>query len=625
MKRLKYLVCISVCLAFMISSQAGADDKPKIGDHSDGSMSVPVHIVNLYDEQGNKIALEDETVLPFSNVQTCGECHSVDKVATGWHFNAIDKDVDPGRPGQAWIYTDPATGTQIPLSYRNWPGAYSPDDLGITAWQFAKRFARQSPGPFFEDLEAEIDFDARWMVSGELEINCLACHDAEHAHDQSQYSASIAKENFHWAPAATTAFASVTGSAKDMSESYDYLAPTPPNDAKLLPPGITYDENRFDATGKIFLDITRDVPNERCYFCHSNSDLREDGSEKWMSDQDVHIAAGLNCVDCHRHGLDHNITRGYKGEKKVSDNPMSAVSSCKGCHLPKKTASVPVSGRFAAPEPKHAGIPLVHFKELSCTACHSGPWPEKDALMTKTARAHALGTHSRIKTDEMLPHIQTPVFKRLNGKITPHKTVYPAFWGSMQGDAVVPLNPEEVKKTIGSVLAKSKAEVVGNWPLFTDEQVVTSLKMLSSKVPAESTAVYVAAGKLHQLGEKDALVSTEHAAAEPYGWPIAHDVRPAAQSLGVKGCKDCHTTEAPFVFGNIKVDSPLASQQDLTVSMVDFQEKNPLYMRLFAMSFVFRPMLKIVSLLCVAAIGCVVLLYVLRAFGFITEKVSDDE
>ncbi len=626
MKRLTKLLSTCVTLACIISMQAGADDEPKIGDHSDGSRAVAVHLVDLLDGQGNKIYLEDETLLPFSNAQTCRECHDVDKVASGWHFNANNKDVNPGRPGQPWILVDFTTYTQIPLSYRPWPGTYSPDALGITAWQFAKRFARQSPGPFYEDLEADIDFDARWEVSGEIEVNCLACHDAEHAHDQSKYSAQISKENFHWASAATTAFATVSGAARDMSESYDYLAPQPPNDAKLVEPGISYDKNRFDAAGKIVLDITRDVPNERCYFCHSNVDINEAKSEKWMNDQDVHIAAGLSCVDCHRHGLDHNITRGYKGEKKASDNPMAVVSSCKGCHIPNKNAPAPRSGRFAAPEPQHAGIPLVHFKELSCTACHSGPWPEQTTFMTKTARAHALGTHSRLRTDEMLPHIQSPVFKRqANGQIAPHKMIYPTFWGYLKGEAVTPFNPDTIKKSIAKILKKTKAEVLGNWPLFDDEQITAALKVLASKTPDEATAVYIAAGRVFQLDADGKLTSQEDDAAQPYAWPIAHNVRPAAQSLGVRSCDDCHTTEAPFVFGNVKVDSPVASEQGTVKAMVDFQEKDPLYMKLFAMSFVFRPMLKIVSLICVAAIGCVVLLYVLKAFGFIANKVSDDE
>jgi hypothetical protein len=80
-----------------------------IGDESDGSRSNTVHKINLLDEEGQKIALDDEPLLPFSTRQTCGACHSYDKIAKGWHFNAVQSEVAPGRIGQAWIYVDRAT------------------------------------------------------------------------------------------------------------------------------------------------------------------------------------------------------------------------------------------------------------------------------------------------------------------------------------------------------------------------------------------------------------------------------------------------------------------------------------------------------------------------------------
>ena len=36
---------------------------------------------------------------------------------------------------------------------------------------------------------------------------------------------------------------------------------------------------------------------------------------------------------------------------------------------------------------------------------------------------------------------------------------------------------------------------------------------------------------------------------------MAHDVRPAEQSLGVRNCKDCHATDSPLFFGKTEVDS----------------------------------------------------------------------
>jgi len=56
--------------------------------------------------------------------------------------------------------------------------------------------------------------------------------------------------------------------------------------------------------------------------------------QKWVEDEDVHLTAGLKCVDCHRNGIDHNIIRGYAEEADISQNPLAATSTCEACHLP---------------------------------------------------------------------------------------------------------------------------------------------------------------------------------------------------------------------------------------------------------------------------------------------------
>ena len=56
-----------------------------------------------------------------------------------------------------------------------------------------------------------------------------------------------------------------------------------------------------------------------------------------------------------------------------------------------------------------------------------------------------------------------------------------------------------------------------------------------------------------------------------------------------------------------------AEQHKTSREMVEFQDVDATYAKLFAMSFVFRPMLKIVSLCSCAVLGLVLLLYGLRA------------
>ena len=163
-----------------------------------------------------------------------------------------------------------------------------------------------------------------------------------------------------------------------------------------------------------------------------------------------------------------------------------------------------------------------------------------------------------------------------------------------------------------------------NWPGLTDEHITKVLKSLSSSDAVEGEAVYICGGKLYQLDDGK-LVCREHEAAKPYLWPIAHEVRPAAQSLGVRDCQDCHALDASFFFGDVRVDSPIVSQQDLGKKMVDFQDVSPLYTKAFAVSFIFRPWLKIIALGSCAVIAAVLILYALKALGFILKVVAEED
>jgi hypothetical protein len=108
-------------------------------------------------------------------------------------------------------------------------------------------------------------------------------------------------------------------------------------------------------------------------------------------------------------------------------------------------------------------------------------------------------------------------------------------------------------------------------------------------------------------------------------WPIAHDVRPAAQALGIRYCTDCHATDAPFFFGAVAVDTPVAAVRDSDREMSEFQDIDATYAKAFAFSFVFRPMLKIVALCSCAVLGLVLLLYGLRALRCVVGVLSGQD
>jgi len=603
----------AVLLCFCEAAGAAADANSKfMGDQSDGSRAVPVHLIPLIDEEGEKITPAVEPLLPFSTRRTCGACHDYEKISHGWHFNAVEPNIAPGRGGQPWILVDAASATQIPLSYRTWPAAFGPEMLGLTSWEFVQLFGRQIPGGGIGEIDSNNpDELVRGFVSGKLEINCMACHDADHAHNQAEYADQIARQNLRWAAAATCGFASVTGSAKSMPGNYDPLMPQPLDDPSLIPPAVTYHKEAFGHKNQVFFDIVRKIPAERCYFCHSNHDAGKDALEKWATDEDVHLAAGLTCVDCHRNGLEHNIIRGYEGESTVSQNPLAATSTCAGCHS---------QGRLGAPVPKHLGIPPVHFDRLTCTACHSGPWPNEKTIRTKTSRAHGLGTYNVNKSNDVLPHIIYPVFaKQENGKIGPHKLVWTTFWGSLKDQKITPIPLEVVRPVVGKFIDDKNLPTSGDWPALTDEQIGKVLELLK---PAEGEAVYICGGKLYRLGDKGRLITAEHNEAKPYLWPIAHDVRPAAQALGARRCQDCHSTDAPFFFADVEVDTPVASEKNIVKKMIEFEGLNPVYTKLFAFSFIFRPALLVVAICSSAILAAVLILYVFQGLARILNLLS---
>ncbi|MHC4739707.1 MAG: cytochrome c3 family protein, partial [Planctomycetota bacterium] len=239
----------------------------------------------------------------------------------------------------------------------------------------------------------------------------------------------------------------------------------------------------------------------------------------------------MKCVDCHRNGLGHNITRGYEGEEQILD-PSRAALTCQGCHIEGESSAGPLAGRLGAPVAKHPGIPTVHFDRLSCTACHSGPWPGRKTYRVKTSRAHALGTHNVNKSDEALPHIITPVFAEESGyssacivqesgcKIGPHNLIWPAFWGSMEEGNVRPVAIDIVKPIAGKIIGGENLPATGDWPSVSEEQIAEVLALLSSEGTVEGTPVYICGGKLYSLDDNDPnqLSQTEHSAAQAYLW-----------------------------------------------------------------------------------------------------------
>ena len=129
--RMAYLrLGINLILFFLLLMvQSYAEEELLLGDVSDGNRSVPVHLIEMFDADSGRIRSDDQPMMPFSTKQTCSPCHNYEKIRLGWHFSAGDSTAISCRPGQPWILVDYLTATQIPLSYRDWPGIFHPNDI----------------------------------------------------------------------------------------------------------------------------------------------------------------------------------------------------------------------------------------------------------------------------------------------------------------------------------------------------------------------------------------------------------------------------------------------------------------------------------------------------------------
>jgi hypothetical protein len=483
-----------------VSAYAG-DQKLKPWD---GNRTTPSHFIPIRDENNELIVPTDTDPRPFSARFTCGPCHDYKTVQGGWHWNAM-KAEKSGRPGEPWIWVDPKTGTILPLSYRKWPGAWDPRVLRLNPWDFTKLFGRHMPGggpaePGDEDVFPGMD--SRWNVSGKAEINCLACHNKSGRQDHSEWAKQMLRENLRWAATAAAGIGEVGGMASRLKETWDvYDGPNLDDHEWAVAPSVKYRTVDFDGKHRYFFDIAYPPDDRNCLACHSVSPVKE---TRATAATDVHTAKGIKCAECHRNDLQHGIVRGYEGEAMDTGNRSADSFTCRGCHLGEDPTGkrIVVPGRLGAPYPKHTGIPLVHFKTLACTLCHSGPMPEKSWARVRTSRANRLGVYGVAQWSTDLPAIIEPVYmKDGRGKIGPRRLVWPAYWARADGKEIVPLQPRVVEAAAGNLLK-------------CEDRIAAVLAALSQACGENEVPVLAAGGWLFEVNVDGGLDASPMVATE---------------------------------------------------------------------------------------------------------------
>ena len=775
MKRI--ILIIFVFVSFGLFSELSSETSEKKLQWS-GSETVPVHLIPLKNEFDQPIIPTEVNPLPFSSRFTCAPCHDYNVIEQGLHSSGINTDIS-GRAGEPWFWLDEKTGTVLPLSYQNWKGTWHPDELGLNSWDFALSFGRHmTGGGKLEPAENEMSPQSRWNVSGKVEINCMGCHNASRLQNHSEWAVQILRENFRWAASASSGLGEVGGMASRLPATWDIFdGPSLDDTEWAVVPSVRYNSSLFNSNHQVFFDITDKPKNSRCLSCHSVTPV---DIPKQSFDADVHTSAGLLCVDCHRSGIEHEMIRGYEGEVSLSFEKEAKTFTCKGCHMgeEKRKSKNSSAGRLGAPVPKHRGLPAVHLKKLSCTACHSVPRPSKVLNRVRTSRANRLGIFGVAKWQTDRPQIIEPVYIRDDqGIISPTRLVWPSFWGKIVDSEMIPIRAEEVyafaekafasegyvaqvllalyrepdlggvpvliiEKKIYSLnvdggldvsdsqeesaaeammwavkaeekivplipefdteaeimdmdvevriqiilealatnesapgqpvllfddmmysiqegylekgenpegnrpvpclcwLVDGKAEpligefdfrtvkaTVGEEQTLTEDQVALALQLLnrtqnSSESGTGISHAYISGGLMFFLDKDGELTTQNHKSAEPVTWPIGHRVRPAQQSLGINGCKDCHRANSPFFFGKVKGIGPLITQRVQVRSQGSFMDLTLPYQRLFGMSFSVRPVLKVVLFVSALVCGSIVLIFFLLVLGRISGLVE---
>lgn len=664
-----------------------------------------VHWIDLYDASNTRIDPLAENPKPYSPEKTCGRCHEFDTISHGWHFNAVSSEAN-GRPGQPWIWSDERTGTHLPLSYRDWEGTFNPDELGLSRWQVAAKLGGFLPGGgpgSSQSLASGKDSEAsdteeyvdRTNVTGPLPVDCLMCHRNQGSgYSPFVWTEQIEDENFAYAPTAALGLATVSGSMKRLKDDFD---PTSDDAASRLPK-VVYEKNRFRSDGKVFVDLVRKPKNNSCYYCHTNTTSDALTGSRWLHDEDVHIRAGIACADCHRNALDHNTVRGFEGEVHTAGTSVGALS-CQGCHMPGAAGSPPAGselampGRFGAPQPGHKGLPPLHFEKLSCTACHSGGLLQPVATREINSIAHRLGEHGIKRTGLEQPGIVGPVHltssvdvagssghgsdteeagdgnaelvlaNEVGGehattisKYTPHRMMWPSYWGTIADGKISVLNPEAVydlvrrslgvrrgsnfteglgevklslpvrKELLGDERARAKPEEWTEEEKKKVEEAETAARIEQvgermaeslaaiEKEYADTQAVFVSGG-MGFVRDGEASIKTLPSeqlgkSADPYAWPVAHNVRPARQSLGVNGCTECHSDNSLFFNAEVLPVGLLPDQETVAMKTHQLQGVDTTRLKTWNRLFQGRAFFKIAGLIalgltCLVAISAV--------------------
>ncbi|MAJ29226.1 hypothetical protein CBD41_07355 [bacterium TMED181] len=466
-----------------------------------GSPETYIHQIELRDSRGQVISPDDPSGLQPDMAATCAPCHDVQSASGGLHGG---QGTD-GPNGEPWFLIDSRSGSRWPFHSRSWPGFLSTKDLGLTQDDLRKSHGSFDPG-------------GSHSISGQ-NSDCLICHlSGEYQFEKRDRLIRQGK-----------------------TELAPFVA------AGLIDSSGKMPSHRYDTSAKVTLNLKADAGPSACLHCHSVKPAGfAESRPNWTHAEDVHLAAGMSCVDCHRSGIDHHIVRGKDGESHPSGVSVESLS-CRGCHLPAGEVVM-----HSAPRPEHRGLPPFHIESMTCTACHSGSHPDQQGHKIWTSRAHQLGIAKQGRSSTDAPAIYSDIIaKDDQNRWAPHYQAWPEGWIRIaDGDQpATAIPPSDLRTPLRRIL-RVRSHLLEKISSTTESPDKAERSLSAFLGQLDPPAALVTAGQAWEKAPGDLLKpidpTLDQALAKPVDWKIGHPVRPAAMSLGINGCSDCHSTESAW-------------------------------------------------------------------------------
>ncbi len=565
----------------------------------------------LYDEDGNVINPVQgvNADKPYSPRQTCGKCHDYKKITEGFHFQQGKDEIATGTFAERyqWVSTPGNYGgnwcSPAPL-YRALAAKNneSAKDIDMTSFDFITATCGNChPGGsslefdrngnrydlFMADSANHLTalgnnhfdgdyYKANWAATGVIEADCQMCHLPEYNYKERNNQ--LTKLNFKWAATQGSGLATVSGSVKD-----------------TIPVVVKYDLTKFDKEGKLSLHLVREPRNETCLNCHAKPDWKKKGTT-YSARSDVHMNAGLRCVDCHTAGSMasnerirgkevHQFGKGDDPSGNVRNDLDNTVRNCNDCHL---------TGYLNAPIAKHSWLPPLHIEKIACQTCHIPERPVKAALVQVSdvynpgTKISPPGKYIWTFYDQHLKYWNhygelemftakdqptdpfTPSLAEYKGKIYPVNMVHSA-WPGIYTEGKPGLNQPKMSDIYQMWTMHRKDKAVypelskitdNNGDSIPEVNTATEIDAFIQSVTAHlkfkgydltgKQIVWVNNDRMYLTGTDYKMLDKETWEASPYAsvHKFSHDVAPARAALGRNGCTDCHSFNSTFFFAS---------------------------------------------------------------------------